>query len=247
MEDLEKIKGAIHCIETVVHAAEFDGLLSGNEMSACHFIESAEKAELLNKLIDAACTPLFEYDPEGLFPCMYRKQKLVELTKDFEHAMEKITPHLAMVKLDFLGNSASDISIPIMKELCKIKSKLESADEELDIFIHALEQTTPEPAHEPEQADNKIHPTAWLIEVFGNNKGLVNDFLQEVQSKLERKPTQKASALLSTFIRYNPQWYRHKSNAALADQLELCTGVRLTPQNFEHYNDKLDKFPKADK
>lgn len=146
----------------------------------------------------------------------------------------------------YLLGQWADIQIRILGEMHELREYVRATKE-------PKQATTPEPATEPEQGsepeqdNNKPHATAWLKEVFGNDTDLIEDFLREVQNKLERNPTQKAKALLSTFIRYKPQWYKHKSNNALAEQLELCTGVRLIPQNFSHYKEDLEKFPKTDK
>lgn len=241
MEDLEKIKDAIRCIESVVFAAEFDGLLSGAD-KVCHFVKNAEEKELINKLTDAARTPLFEHEPDGLFPCMYRMNKLVEITKDFERVNEKMLPHLAMARLEFLENKESDISSPIMDELGKIKLKLKKAKEELETFIHTLEQTTPE----PEKDNSKMRITPWLEKVFGGREA-AQVYLDAVKRQLEHAPTQAPAATIGEFVRCAPRYYKHESNKRLAVEIQLCTGVKLTRYNFTHYKEGLKKFPKADK
>lgn len=171
-------------------------------------------------------------------------QRANEVLSDYRDLADIINRNPTAKGLFYSSSQWRELELCLMEEHAELTMCMVSKNMQTTLPKQA---TTPEPATEPEQADNKPHVTAWLKEVFGNDTDLIEDFLREVQNKLERKPTQKASALLSTFIRYKPQWYKHKSNNALAEQLELCTGVRLTPQNFSHYKEDLEKFPKTDK
>lgn len=227
-------------------------------LSAIHYCATADNnkdfLERWNRLkvakqLEALANVTFLDDWQTIEQMEYTLYQAENIEADFDHTHGMLHRFLDVIpdtpENRHLYSQLVGIECHFTRELHELREYVRTKKEQA---AEPEQATTPEPATEPEQIPEpgKGKITPWLRDVFVKDE-LAQDYLDRVKTRLEKSPTQKARATIGEFIICKPKNYKHESNARLIEEIQLCTGVKLIPQNFKPYNKNLADFSKADK